>query len=118
LTAEQYRNNLKQLVGQLRAAGAIPILMTPPRWGKSAKNGVGADPNHLLTEYLPSCREVAKSENVPIVDHFQIWTDAEAKGTDIGGWTTDLCHPNPEGQRKLADAILPVLLESLRKPTK
>jgi acyl-CoA thioesterase-1 len=114
LTIEQYRNNLTKIVEKLRLAGAIPILMTPPRWGKTAKNGVGEDPNGLLSTYLPACREVSHKENVPLVDHFQIWSDAEANGTDISAWTTDLCHPNPEGQRKLADAILPVLLESLK----
>ena len=114
LTIEQYRNNLTQIVKKLRMAGAIPILMTPPRWGKSAKNGVGEDPNGVLSIYLSACREVSVKEKVPLVDHFQIWSDAEANGTDIGGWTTDLCHPNSEGQRKLADAIVPVLLESLK----
>lgn len=118
LTKEQYRNNLTDLVRKLRASGATPVLMTPPRWGKSAKNGVGEDPNLLLTEYLRGCREVAEDEKVPLVDHFQIWTDAEANGTDISGWTTDLCHPNPEGHRKLADAILPVMMESLKSSPK
>ena len=113
LSKDQYRDNLTKIIEKLRMAGAIPILMTPPRWGKTAKNGVGEDPNHLLSSYLQACREVSVKENVPLVDHFQIWSDAEAKGTDISGWTTDLCHPNPEGQRKLADAILPIILDSL-----
>lgn len=116
VTKDQYRDNLRQLVRQVRSAGAQPILMTPPRWGKGAKNGADADPNILLIEYLEGCREVARSEKVPLVDHFQIWTDAEAHGADIAAWTTDLCHPNPEGQRKLADSILPVLLGLVRTP--
>ena len=115
LTIEQYRDNLTQIIEKIRLAGAFPILMTPPRWGKTAKNGVGEDPNRLLSTYLTACREVSRKENVPLVDHFQIWSDAETNGTDIGGWTTDLCHPNPEGQRKLADAILPDLLELLKR---
>lgn len=118
VTKEQYQENLQQLVRKLRAAGATPVLMTPPRWGKSAKNGVGDDPNPLLAEYLPACREVARAEKVPLVDHFQIWTDAEAMGSDIGSWTTDLCHPNPAGQRRLADAMLPALLEVIRAPSR
>ena len=118
LTKDQYRDNLKQLVNKLRASGSTPILMTPPRWGKLAKNGVGDDPNRFLAEYLSACRDVAQVEKVPLVDHFQIWTDAEAKGADIGSWTTDLCHPNPAGQRILADAILPVLLNSLKGSSK
>lgn len=118
LTKEQYQDNLGQLVDKLRAAGIKPILMTPPRWGKTAKNGVGADPNILLEEYLPAVRNVAKEKQVTLVDHYQIWKDAEANGADIGSWTTDLCHPNPEGQRRMKDAILPVLLEQIRGQAK
>ena len=115
LTREEYQNNLTQLVRKLRESGITPILMTPPRWGKSAKNGVGEHPNRLLTEFLPACRNVAQQENVRLVDQFQIWTDAETKGTNIGDWTTDQCHPNPQGHRKLADAILPVVMEVLKQ---
>jgi lysophospholipase L1-like esterase len=118
VTKEQYRKNLGQLVAKLRGAGIVPILMTPPRWGKAGKNGIGADPNPQLAEHLTQCREVAAAENVPLADHFQIWTDAEKNGTDIGGWTTDQCHPNPEGQHKLADALLPVLLKAIRDSAK
>lgn len=115
LTIDQYRDNLTQLVKKLRAAGATPILMTSPRWGKAAKNPAEENPNRLLAEYLPACREVAQIQNVPLIDHFQIWTAEEEKGSDVGEWTTDQCHPNPIGQRKLADAILPVVLQTTKQ---
>ena len=89
--------------------------MTPPRWGKAAKNGLGENPNDRLTEYVAACRDVAKAEKVPLVDHFQQWTQAETGGEDIAGWTTDQCHPNPHGQEILADAILPVVLKAIRQ---
>lgn len=111
-TRDQYRTNLTKLIEQVRAAGAVPILLTPPRWGKSGRNGVGENPNQGLADYLSACREVATAQRVAFVDSFQTWTTAEENGTDIGAWTTDQCHPNPEGQRKLANAILPVLVET------
>lgn len=114
ITADEYRANLGQLVAELRAAGITSVLMTEPRWGKTAKlNGVGEHPNVRLEKYVAACRAVAAEQRVPLVDHYQHWSAAEAKGTDIGAWTTDQCHPNPEGHRVLADLMLPVLRAAL-----
>ena len=111
---EEYRTNLLRLVAELRAAGVTPVLMTEPRWGKTAKlNGVGEHPNVQLEKYVAACRAVAAEMRVLLVDHFAHWTAAEAKGTDLGTWTTDQCHPNPDGQRVLADLMLPVLRAAL-----
>lgn len=118
ITIDEYRANLKQLIQRIKAAGAVPILMTPPRWAKGGKNGVGDDPNIFLEKYVPVCRELAKEEKIPLVDHYQIWTEADSKGINIAEWTTDLYHPNPAGQRLMADAILPVLLKALSQTDK
>ncbi len=116
ITVAEYRANLAKLVDELRAAGAVPVLMTEPRWGKSAKlNGVGEHPNVRLEQYVEACRAVAAEKRAPLVDHFQHWTQAEAKGTDIGKWTTDQCHPNPEGHRVLAETMLPVVRAALNR---
>ncbi|TWU14476.1 Arylesterase precursor [Symmachiella macrocystis] len=114
ITVDEYRENLMQIVKRLRKAGIQPVLMTEPRWGKTAgPNGVGEHPNLRLEKYVAACRKVAKKMEVPLVDHFQIWTDAETAGTTIGDWTTDQCHPNPEGHRHLNQAIVPVILTTL-----
>ena len=114
ITVEEYRENLTSIVRQLRKADITPVLMTEPRWGKSAgPNGVGEHPNLRLEKYVAACRDVAKTQKVPLVDHFQIWTDAQTAGTTIGDWTTDQCHPNPAGHRQLHQAILPVVLKAL-----
>jgi acyl-CoA thioesterase-1 len=67
-----------------------------------------------LEKYVAVCREVARAKKVPLVDHFRLWSEAAAKGTDIGRWTTDQCHPNPQGHRIMADAMLPVVKQVLR----
>lgn len=115
ITVEEYRTNLGKLVDELRAAGITPVLMTEPRWGKTARlNGVGEHPNVQLEKYVAACRTVAAEKRTPLVDHFQHWTAAEAKGTDIGGWTTDQCHPNPAGHQVLAELMLPVVRAALK----
>lgn len=116
ITAEQYGQNLTEIVEKLRKAKIQPILMTEPRWGdKATPNGIGEHPNVRLEQYVKVCREVAAGTKTPLVDHFQIWADKNKAGTDIGTWTTDQCHPNPEGHRVLAEAILPVLKNVLDK---
>lgn len=115
ITLDEYRANLLKLVAELRAAGITPVLMTEPRWGRTAKlNGLGEHPNVRLESYVAACRAVAMEQGVPLVDHYQHWADAEKQGTDIGAWTVDQCHPNPEGHRILAEQMLPVVRIALK----
>ena len=118
LTKDVYVANLQKIVSELRRTGTEVVLMTEPRWGdKAAPNGVGENPNLRLEPFVEGCRVVAHEHNVPLVDHFQIWSKANAEGTDIGEWTTDQCHPNPAGHRVLAEAMLPVVLPLLKGET-
>ncbi|HTI51972.1 MAG TPA: GDSL-type esterase/lipase family protein [Planctomycetaceae bacterium] len=112
LTADEFRTNLAGIVDKLESAGIRPILMTEPRWGKSAKNGLDENPNGRLEKYMDACRALARERKLPLVDHFADWTEAEAQGADIGAWTTDQCHPNPAGHRRMAELILPVVLKA------
>lgn len=115
ITVEEFTKNLKELVARLRAAHITPVLMTEPRWGDHAmQNGTEEDPNVRLVEFMKACRTVAKDLKVPLVDNYQVWDDHNAKGTDIGAsWTTDQCHPNPEGHRVIAKTMLPVIDQAL-----
>ncbi len=114
LTSATFAANLQTLVERLRAAGIQAILMTEPRWGKAASlNGVGEHPNVRLEKFVTASRELARAKNFPLVDHFEVWSKQEANGIDIGQWTTDQCHPNPTGHAVLAEALLPVVRESL-----
>lgn len=113
LTVAEYEANLRRLVKELRDAGIQPILMTAPRWGDKARNGKGENPNLLLEQYLAACRKVAEDTKTPLVDHYAYWLKKEKDG--VADWTTDQCHPNPEGHKQLAQLILPVVLETLKK---
>lgn len=110
LTAQQFADNLQKIVQLLQKERIKVVLMTEPRWGRTASaNGAGEHPNLRLEQFMQRTRTTATSARVPLVDHFQYWTEAEQLGTDIGGWTTDQCHPNPAGHRQLADRLLPVI---------
>ncbi len=110
LTIDQYRDNLHQLVAELRKAGIDPILMTAPRWGdKSPPDGAGDHPNKSLEKYVEACRTVARETKTPLVDNFDHWSKTNATGFDIGQWTTDQYHPNPAGHKVIAELMLPVV---------
>lgn len=114
ITVDAYRKNLNKIVTELLRRGIQPVLMTEPRWSdKAGKNGLGENPNVKLEPFVQACREVAAEWRVPLVDHFADWTAAHESGTDLHGWTTDGCHPNPNGHVKLAEAMLPVLNASI-----
>ena len=115
ISVDAYRENLRQIVARLKDAGIKPLLMTEPRWGAAARaNGVGEHPNVRLERYMQACRKVAAETQTPLVDHFSVWSDREAKGQDLGQWTTDQCHPNPAGHRVLFESMLPAVLEASR----
>ena len=114
LSRDQYLVNLRKIVAELRRIGIKPVLMTEPRWGdKAALNGIGESPNVRLEQFVVACRQVAEETHTPLVDHFQLWTKSNAAGTDIENWTTDQCHPNPEGHEQIANAMLPAILRTL-----
>ena len=114
LTVDEYRDNLRQIVARLRENDVAPVLMTEPRWGDDASpNGAGEHPNLRLEPFVVACRDVAKELRVPLIDQFADWTAAEAAGQDLDDWTTDSCHPNPVGHRRMAATMLPVLLKNV-----
>ena len=59
---------------------------------------------------------VGRAVALEILVEGRMWTaaEAEAKGQDLGEWTTDQCHPNPAGHRVMAESITPVLSEVLK----
>lgn len=110
ISAQQFEDNLQLIVETLQKQQIKVVLMTEPRWGRTAQaNGAGEHPNVRLEQFMQRTRKVARAAGIPLVDHFQHWTAAERQGTEIGSWTTDQCHPNPAGHRQLAERLLPVL---------
>jgi lysophospholipase L1-like esterase len=110
ITRDEYQNNLNKVVTELLRRGIQPVLMTEPRWADDAgPNGLGENPNIRLEGYVAACRKTAQQWRVPLVDHFAEWTAARKDGVKLRDLTTDGCHPNPEGHKKLVAAMLPTI---------
>jgi acyl-CoA thioesterase-1 len=107
---DTFSRNLRALVDRLRERNVTPVLMTPPRWADDVDpNGRGEHPNFRLEAYVRICRDVARSARVTLVDNYADWSDAARRGTNIRDWTTDGRHPNPEGHRRIAALLQPVV---------
>ena len=110
LTEQQFEANLRELVRRLQAAQIGVVLMTEPRFGEQNKrNGLGEDPNGRLGRFMEITRTVARDTRTPLVDHFTGWADEQQRGRTLQAWTTDGCHPNPEGHGDLARRLTAVL---------
>jgi acyl-CoA thioesterase-1 len=110
ITVDEYQKNLNAIVVEFLRRGIQPVLMTAPRWSDDARpNGLGENPNVRLDRYIVACRKTAKKWRTPLIDHFAEWTTARKTGTKLRDWTTDGCHPNPFGHRKLVAAMLPAI---------
>ncbi|AGA27082.1 SGNH/GDSL hydrolase family protein [Singulisphaera acidiphila] len=110
LAIDQYRKNYGELIERIEQTGAKTVLMTPPRWADDAPpNGLGENPNLRLEPFVELVRAIARERKRPLVDHYAVWSTARQNGVELMKWTTDGCHPNPDGHRAIAEEILPNL---------
>jgi lysophospholipase L1-like esterase len=124
---ESYRNNLTTIVRTLKGDGAKPILVTPQpmHWTEKLKELYAGPPYHdkspysatdplgfnaTLANYVRVVREVAKSEEVALVDLHQQFMDYHGvEGQHLSDLLLDGMHPNDKGHRMIADALLPMI---------
>jgi len=103
LSVADYRANLSRIILRLRDAQIVPILMTPPSWADSAERNV------RLQAYVDVCRELAKLNEVQLIDHFDAWNKSAQDGRDLLDWTTDGCHPNSAGHEYIAETMVDLI---------
>jgi len=129
LTLDECAGNLKILVSTLRADGAKPILITPNPMRWSALYGdelrdpaLGfdfEDPrgiNRLLDGYSQRVREVARDENVPLVDvsaRFEAYDRVPGQNIRDILLPDDDIHPNDAGHALIADWLAAILMADL-----
>ena len=116
-----YRENLKACVALLKTVGARVVLMTPNPlcWSETTRKLYGKPPyapedpdgfNVLLREYAEAVREVAREENAGLVDVFEVFKSQPALKTgNASRLLPDGMHPNSEGQRVIAEALIGAL---------
>ncbi|MBU1693948.1 MAG: hypothetical protein KKC51_08280 [Verrucomicrobia bacterium] len=111
---EEYRQNLLALVTEIRAAGAVPILITAPRASTltpllAANRQVARieDAYRLHDEYCEITREVAKETGAPLLDLARIFREESLDAL----FSDDGIHLVKDGRRRIAEEIYKLLVE-------
>ncbi len=115
---DEYLRNLAQLVDEIRADGAIPILITAPRtdWlaGKTIRRNRPRTLEDLLAlhdRYADLTRRVAEEKKVELIDLDDLLTGEEAAGLFLN----DGVHFRQEGLERIAAEIHTRLLALFRR---
>lgn len=103
----EYTENLRRYVAEARAAGSMPILITPMHRRMFDSTG---QPTRELEPYAVATRKVAGSEQVPLIDLYQSSGDLLARLGEAGsaGLTVsdkDRTHFTPEGAAVMAGLV-------------
>ncbi len=108
---ERFEEGLKDIITQIKGAGANVLLCTPTVIGEklNGKNKLDAK----LNEYSAISRKVAKAMKVHLCDLRREFTDYltknNAKDQERGVLTSDRVHLNEAGNRFVAEAMLKCL---------
>lgn len=91
ITLNVFRDNLKHLISKIIESKAIPIFQT--------SNTILKDPSRKdLKKYMDIIRDVAKENNLPLVDNYLYWEENEDKSSK---WLNDNIHPNERGHKEI-----------------
>jgi lysophospholipase L1-like esterase len=123
VSLERYVANLEFFIESLQAQQRSVLLMTPNAlcWTPALKQRYGKAPyrpdavdgfNVLLQAYAEAARVVAKRKGVPLIDVYAAFQrHGKTPGQAIDDLLLDGMHPNSQGQRLVADLLLPEILK-------
>ena len=102
LTVEQYRANLEEMIGKLSNRDIKVVLMTP---NPAIPPKYEPERNATLKPYVEAVRELAAKHDLPLVDVYRHFAELALEVDDINAYFTDAMHPNPAGQKQIADLL-------------
>lgn len=110
ISRKEYRENLLKMIHGLKDRGTKVLLMTP-----NPALAPTFDParNVTLRPYVEIVRDLARTEDLPLVDLYGRFAELALEGVDINTLFTDAMHPNPAGQKLIADLLVERLDEFL-----
>jgi len=102
LTVAEYRQNLQTMVKALKSRGPTVILMTP---NPAIAPKYGPERNITLRPYVDAVRDLAREERLELVDVYARFAELPLEGIELNSLFTDAMHPNPSGQKLIADLL-------------
>ncbi|MEZ6089268.1 MAG: GDSL-type esterase/lipase family protein [Pirellulaceae bacterium] len=125
---ETYVANLRHFIRELKSREKRVILMTPNplRWTTKMRELYGKPPylpddengfNIFLSRYAERTRQLAKVEEVSLLDVHQLFEDfGKIEGQTVGDLLLDGIHPNDRAHRLIADELIKLLVGNLQPP--
>ena len=105
--ADKFQAFYQALIDKITANGAKVILVTPAVIGE--RNDYSNEQDGDLNRYSGFIRDLAKKNNVPLVDLRKAFVDYSVKNnprnSDRGILTTDMVHLNAQGNQLVADEM-------------
>lgn len=109
LTVHEYRANLDTMLELLLGHQVKVILMTP---NPALAPTYGPERNATLRPYVNVVRDLAAHHELPLVDVYQHFAEL-AQEREINSLFTDDMHPNPAGQKQIAELLGPAVKRQL-----
>ena len=103
VTVSRYRDNLRTMIATLRAKEIKVVLMTP---NPTTPPTYEPTRNATLKPYVEAVRELAASEKLGLIDVYRKYAELAIEGVDLNTLFTDGIHPNPAGQKLIADMLV------------
>lgn len=96
-----FRQNLEEMIDEIRANGAIPVVRTPNKLNlNTGSRGTN------LPKYVEIAREAAREKECILADHYELWESNLYAQSYLyipdAYWNNDDIHPNGLGQLKMA----------------
>ena len=107
VSAARFRSNLEAIIGDIQAANAKPVLVTPvpmnsAYWQKDFPAYVENGLNYLVDEYADIIRSLAAQADLPLIDVHQAFSADPVTDKIV----PDGIHPNKAGHRFIADIFI------------
>lgn len=103
----EFRDTYLRVIERIRRASGAEVLLHTPN-GILITDGVMRTQN--LPAYVEAIREVATNAEVPLIDHYTEWNEAQSANNDaMHHWIGHGCHPNQYGHRAMAFALFRAL---------
>ena len=111
IPVEKYMENLNYFIAQVKKDNSNVIVLTP--------NPVGSRLDRFryerLTEYRKAAKTIAKQNNVYFIDSWKLFYKHTRKDPkSIDALLPDGTHPNDEGHKLIADAIVKIIKRQSR----
>jgi len=118
VSLQTFTDNMTYFVQTLKKEGASVILMTANAmtWTEELLSLFGNTPylpeekwgfNVMLSGYNQAVRDIARKENVTLIDVFRMCTEYDSvKGQNINDLLSDGMHPNSKGHHLISDKLI------------